>query len=79
MRLYLPWRIRPPTESEMSVLFRIIVAIFVGFGFACLSFGYRAPAERAQEAAGLIRGGYGFIAFGVAIWAIRRFLCGYSD
>jgi hypothetical protein len=75
---YLPWRIRPPTESEMNVLFWIIVAIFVGFGLVCLFFGYRAPAEKAQEAAGLIRGGYGFIALGVAIWAARRFFSGYS-
>jgi len=76
---YLPWRIRPPTESEMNVLFWIIVVIFVGFGLVCLYFGYRAPAEKAQEAAQAIRGGYGFITFGVAIWAVRRFFSGYSE
>jgi hypothetical protein len=62
----------------MNVLFWIIVAIFVGFGLVCLFFGYRAPAEQAQEAATLIRGGYGFIAFGVTLWAARRFFSGYS-
>ena len=63
----------------MNVLFWIIVAIFVGFGLVCLFFGYRAPAEKAREAAKLIRGGYGFIAVGAAIWAVRRFFAGYSD
>ena len=76
---YFPWRIRPPTESEMNVLFWIIAAIFVGFGLVCLFFGYRAPAQKAQEVAKLIRGGYGFVAVGVAIWAVRRFFSGYSD
>ena len=77
--IWLPWRIRPPTQDEMNVLFWIIVLIFVGFGLVCLYFGYRAPPEKAQEAAQAIRGGYGFIAVGVVIWAVRRFFCGYGD
>jgi hypothetical protein len=63
----------------MNVLFWIIVVVFVGFGIVCLFFGYRAPAQKVQEAAKVIRGGYGFIAFGVAIRAVRRFFSGYSD
>jgi hypothetical protein len=79
MPLFLPWRARPPTEGERNVLFWIVVAIFVGFGLVCLYFGYRAPPEKAQEAAKAIRGGYGFIAVGVVIWAVRRFFSGYSE
>ncbi len=77
--IFLPRRIRPPTQDEMNVLFWIIVTIFAGFRLVCLFFGYRAPAQKAQEAAKLIRGGYGFVAFGVAIWAVRRSFSGYSD
>ena len=42
------------------MLFWGIFVILVGFGAVCLYFGYRAPAEKAQEAAKLIRGGWGF-------------------
>ncbi len=56
---YLPWRIRPPTGSEQTVLFWGIFVLLVGFGAVCLFFGYRALAEKAQEAAKLIRGGHG--------------------
>ncbi len=71
-----PWRIggHSPPYGNWA-----IATIFVGFGLVCLSFGYRAPAEKAQEAAKLIRGGYVFVVFGVAIWAVRRFFSGYSE
>ena len=76
---YLPWRIRPPTGSEQTVLFWGILVLLVGFGLVCLFFGYRAPAQKAQEAAKLIRGGYGFLAAGAAMYVIRRLFCGFSD
>ena len=60
------------------MLFWGIVIIVVGFGVVCLHFGYRAPAEKAQEAAKLIHGGYGFIAVGVLMYVIRRFFSGFS-
>ena len=78
MPLFLPWRIRLTTESEQTVLFWGIVVFLVGFGAVCLFFGYRAPAEKAHEAAKLIRGGYGFIAVGVLMYAIHRFFSGFS-
>jgi hypothetical protein len=77
--MYLPWRIRPPTGSEPTVLFWAIFLILVGFGAVCLFFGYRAPAEKTQEAAKLIRGGWGFIAVGTGMYIIRRFFCGFSS
>lgn len=58
--IYLPWRIRPPTNSEQNVLFWGIVVFLVGFGAVCLFFSYRAPLEKAQEAARAIHGGWGF-------------------
>jgi hypothetical protein len=77
--MYLPWRIRPPTGSEQTVLFRGIFVILVGFGAVCLFFGYRAPAAKAQEAATLIRGGWGFIIVGAGTYVIRRFFYGFSS
>lgn len=77
--MYLPWRIRPPTGSEQTVLFWGIVVLLVGFGAVCLFFGYRAPAEKADEAAKAIRGGWGFIAAGAGMYLVRRFFCGFSD
>ena len=76
--MYLPWRIRPPTSSEQTVLFWGIFVILVGFGAACLSFGCRAPAGKAQEATTLIRGGWGFIAVGLGMYITRRFFCSFS-
>ena len=75
---FLPWRIRPPTESEQTVLFWGIAVLLVGFGAVCLFFGYRAPAEKAQEAAKAIHGGYGFVAAGGLMYVLRRFFNGYS-
>jgi hypothetical protein len=43
--MYLPWRIRPPTGSEQTIVFWGIFVILVSFGVGCLFFGYRAPAE----------------------------------
>ena len=78
MAMSLPWRIQPPTSSEQTVLFWGIVVILAGCGAVCLFFGYRAPATRAQEAATLIHGGWGFIAVGIGTYIIRRFSCGFS-
>jgi high-affinity Fe2+/Pb2+ permease len=77
--LYLPWRIRPPTESEQNVLFWGIIVFLVGFGVVCLFFGYRAPVEKAEEAAKAIRGGWGFIAAGIGVYLVRRLFCGFSN
>ena len=79
MAWFLPWRIRPPTESEQTVLFWGIFVLLVGFGAVCLFFGYRAPPAKAQEAAKAIHGGYGFIAVGALMYVIRRFFGGYSS
>lgn len=69
---------RPTTSGERTVLFWAIFIVIVGFGAVCLFFGYRAPAEKAEDAAKLIRGGYGFIAVGVAMYVIRRLFSGFS-
>ena len=61
------------------MLFWGIVVFLVGFGAVCLFFGYRALAEKAQEAATAIHGGWGFIAVGVVMCLIRRFFCGFSS
>jgi hypothetical protein len=70
---------RPPTGSEISVLFWVVVIVVVGFGFVCLYFGYGAPADKAEEAGKLIRGGYAFIAGGVALVLCRRYFSGFSS
>jgi len=77
--MYLPWRIRPPTGNEQTMLFWGIFVILVGFGAVCLFFGYRAPVEKAEAAATLIRGGYGFVISGILMYVIRRFFCGFSS
>ena len=65
-----------PTPGERAVIFWSIFVVFVGFGAVCLFFGYRAPAEKVEDAAKLIRGGYGFIAVSVAMYVIRRLFSG---
>ena len=63
---------KPSTPAEYAVLFWIACLILVGFGAVCLVFGYRVPAEKAQEAVKLIRGGYGLIAVGIVMVIVRR-------
>jgi hypothetical protein len=70
--IYVPRPIRPPTGEELTVLFWAIVLIVVGCGVICLFFGYRAPAEKAEEASKLIRGGWSFIAAGGLMIIARR-------
>jgi len=70
---------RAPNAAEFSVLFWLLLLFLLGFGVVCLYFGYRAPPDKADEAAKAIRGGYGFIASAVAIYGIRRWFCGYSS
>ena len=67
-----------PTGAERALIFWSIFAVFVGFGAVCLFFGYRAPAEKAEDAAKLIRGGYGFFAVGIVMYVIRRLFSGFS-
>ena len=50
MKLFLPYRIQPPTDTQLKVVF----VILVGFGAVCLFLGYRAPPEKAALAAGAI-------------------------
>ena len=77
--MLLPFGIlKRPTAAEWNVLFWAIFLLFVGFGAVCLYYGYRAPAEKAEEAARLIRGGYTFIAAGIVMVVIRRFFTGFS-
>ena len=77
--MLLPFGIlKRPTAAERNILFWAIFLLLVGFGAVCLYYGYRAPTEKAEEAAKLIHGGYGFIAAGVAMLVIRRFLSGFS-
>jgi hypothetical protein len=77
--MFLPWRLRPPTGGEQTAFFWATFAIVVGFGALCLFLGYRAPAEKAQEAAAAIRYGWGFLIVGVLMYVIRRFFTGFSD
>jgi hypothetical protein len=79
MKLFLPYRIQPPTETQLRVFFWAVFVIFVGFGAVCLFLGYRAPPEKAAIAAQAIHWGYGSIAVAVAMYIIRRFFCGYSS
>lgn len=79
MNLFLPYRIRPPTGSQPTVFFRVAFVILVGFGAVCLFLGYRAPPEKASEAAKAIHRGYGLIAAGVAMYVVRRLFCGCSS
>lgn len=71
--IFLPHPIKPPTGEEGRVIFWVIFLLLVGFGAVCLYYGYQAPAEKAQEAAKLIHGGYGFIAASVGMVVIRKF------
>ena len=76
--MLLPFGImKRPTAAEWNTLFWMIFLVLVGFGAVCLFYGYRAPEEKAQEAARLIRGGYSFIAAGVGMLVIRRLLAGH--
>ncbi len=75
--MFRPRLSKPPTEADRIVLFWTIFIALMGIGLVCLYFGYRMPVARAQEAAKLIRSGYGLIAAGVVMFVIRRFYCGY--
>ncbi len=76
MKLFLPYRIQSPTNTQLSAFFWVVLAILVGFGVLCLFLGYRAPPEKAAEALRALRYGYGSIAVAVLIYLIRRFLGG---
>jgi hypothetical protein len=69
--MFLPRPIRPPTGSEFTVIFWAVVILVAGFGAVCLYFGYRAPVEKGEEAARLIREGYAFIGAGVLMVVVR--------
>jgi hypothetical protein len=74
MKLFLPYRVQPPTRTQLSAFFWVFFAILIGFGAACLFLGYRAPPEKAVEAARALRYGYGSIAVALAMYIVRRFL-----
>jgi hypothetical protein len=52
-------------------MFWAVVVVVVAFGVVCPYFGYRAGAEQAEDAAGLI-GGYAFGAADVLLMVIGR-------
>ena len=79
MPIPIPPPIKPPTPAELRVLFWAVVIILIGFVVVCLYFGYRAPPEKAKDAARLIHNGYVQIGAGVALVVIRRFFCGFSS
>ncbi len=64
----------PSTPADYAALFWTGCLVLVGFGAVCLFFGYRAPAEKAEQASKLIWGGYGCIAAGIAMHDIRSIL-----
>ena len=79
MMFFLPYRIQPPTATQLTGVFWAILVLLVGLGAACLFLGYRAPPEKAAEAASAIHWGYGSIAAALAMYVVRRFFCGYSS
>ena len=66
-----------PTEGEGRVIFWMVFLVFVGIGAAGVYLGFRAPVEKAKEAAEAIHGGCALIAAGVVMLVIRRFFSGY--
>jgi hypothetical protein len=77
--MFRPRLSKPPTEADRIVIFWTIFIALVGLGVVCLYIGYRAPVERAQDAAKLIQSGYGLIGAGIVMLVIRRFFCGFCD
>ena len=76
--MMLPFGIfKRPSEGEGRVIFWTVFLVFVGVGAVCLYMGFRAPAEKAKEAAEAIHGGCALIAAGVVMLVIRRFFSGY--
>ncbi len=72
MKLFLPYRIQSPTPTQLSAFFWVILTILVVFGGLCLCLGYRAPSEKAAEAARAIRYGYASLAVAVAMYVVRK-------
>jgi hypothetical protein len=78
MKQWLPYRIQPPTGTQLRAFFWAVFAILIGWGAACLYLGYRAPPEKAAEAADAIHMGYWSIGIAAAMYIVRRFFCGYD-
>jgi hypothetical protein len=86
MRPLLGFPIRPPAEGEVGVLYWLVRVVFwvvlvalVGLGGVCLFLGYRAPPEKAAEAARAIRLGFEAIGIAVTMYIVRRFFCRCSS
>jgi len=75
--MFLPHPIKPPKPGDGGVIFWAVIVIVVGFGIVCLFYGFGAPPDKAEEASKLIRGGFGFIAFGIVACLIRKSFTGY--
>lgn len=76
--IFIPRPIRPPTNAELTVLFWAVFVLLVVLGIVALAVGYRAPVERAEEAAKLIQGGWRLMGAAALMLIIRRFFCGFS-
>ena len=72
--MFVPRPIKTPTPDEMTVIFWLVVLIFVGFGIVCFAYAFQAPAE---EASRLFWGGLKSIGVGVGIYLVRKCFCGY--
>ncbi len=74
------WSFHPmktPKGDGVTVIFWTVIVIVVGFGIVCLFYGFGAPTDKAEEASKLIRGGFGFIAFGIVACLVRKYFTGY--
>lgn len=76
-QIFLPHRIKPPTDEERSVIFWAIFLVLLGCGAVCLYYGYRAPVEKAKEAGELIAMRYCFLVASVAMLIYHRFFSVY--
>ena len=54
---------QPMTPGGWKVLIAVLFLVSLALGALCLWLGYRAPANQAQNAATVIRGGYGCLVF----------------
>ncbi len=69
-----PRPIQTPTPDDMTVLFWLVVLIFIGFGIVCFVYALQAPAEEASK---LFWGGLKSIGIGIGILLIRKYLSGH--
>ncbi len=72
--LGIPPPIRTPTRGDLTIIFWVIVLIFIGFGLVCFAYALNAPPEAASK---LFWGGCKSIGVGVGICLARKYFCGY--